>query len=169
MNDSEDIWKSLDLHRHEVLNALQLIRAYGQLGKTESQLAQVDRLAEWIHSLSLWNREWIKHSKHCLLLVMTDRRIHLSNVDTVDSMSAEDSRVLAAFLSGLTQLLSVIEWTSVHLAIVHRSVGEPWQIYLDGSSGSILHIERLRDLCVAHSTRNVTFLMRIESNAQTGG
>lgn len=169
MNDSEDIWTSLDLHRHEVLNALQLIRAYGQLGKSEWQLVQVDRLAEWIHSLSLWNREWINDSKDCLRLVMTDRRILLSDIDTVDSMRGEDSRTLAAFLDGLSKLLSEIEWTSVHLAIVHRSVGEPWQIYVDISHGTNLQIEHVREFCVAHSTRNVTFVPRIGRNTKTGG
>ncbi|MBX6352894.1 MAG: Spo0B domain-containing protein [Thermoflavifilum sp.] len=41
-------------HRHDVLNELQLIRAYIQMGRTGSALQVVDRLAAWLGTLSQW-------------------------------------------------------------------------------------------------------------------
>ncbi|GEO25818.1 hypothetical protein AAC03nite_16030 [Alicyclobacillus acidoterrestris] len=41
-------------HRHDVLNELQLIRGYLQLGKPERALAVVDRTATWLQSLTRW-------------------------------------------------------------------------------------------------------------------
>lgn len=41
-------------HRHDVMNSLQMIRAYTQLGRMEQAIETVDRLADWLKSLSLW-------------------------------------------------------------------------------------------------------------------
>ena len=42
-------------HRHEVLNALQLIKGYIQLGHPDRALHSVDRLAVWLTGLSRWH------------------------------------------------------------------------------------------------------------------
>ncbi|MFX4302660.1 Spo0B domain-containing protein [Alicyclobacillus tolerans] len=39
-------------HRHEVLNKLQLIRAYMQMNRLESALEHIDQLSIWLRSLS---------------------------------------------------------------------------------------------------------------------
>ena len=41
------------LHRHDVLNDLQLIRAYIQMGRPEQALGAVDHLADWLASLGI--------------------------------------------------------------------------------------------------------------------
>lgn len=40
-------------HRHDVVNFLQVMRAYTQLGKVEQALESLDLLAEWLKSLSV--------------------------------------------------------------------------------------------------------------------
>jgi hypothetical protein len=44
--------ESLRRHRHDVLNGLQLVKAYLQLGKAEQSLSAVNRLADWLQSIS---------------------------------------------------------------------------------------------------------------------
>lgn len=42
-------------HRHDVLNELQLVRAYLQMDKPDKALSIVDRAATWLQSLSRWH------------------------------------------------------------------------------------------------------------------
>jgi hypothetical protein len=44
--------ESLRRHRHDVLNGLQLVKAYLQLGKSDQALGALDRLAEWLQSIA---------------------------------------------------------------------------------------------------------------------
>jgi hypothetical protein len=44
--------ESLRRHRHDVLNGLQLVKAYLQLGKADQSLSALNRLADWIQSIS---------------------------------------------------------------------------------------------------------------------
>ncbi|TDY43370.1 sensor kinase SpoOB-type protein [Alicyclobacillus sacchari] len=41
-------------HRHDVLNELQLIRAYLQMERPAQAVAVVDRLSTWLQSLTTW-------------------------------------------------------------------------------------------------------------------
>lgn len=52
--DAAAAWESFRAHRHEVLNGLQMVKAYLQMGRGEDAHAWVNRLAAWLHSLSLW-------------------------------------------------------------------------------------------------------------------
>jgi hypothetical protein len=44
--------ESLRRHRHDVLNGLQLVKAYLQLGKSDQALGALDRLADWLQSIA---------------------------------------------------------------------------------------------------------------------
>jgi Sensor_kinase_SpoOB-type, alpha-helical domain len=61
--------QSFRLHRHDVLNQLQLIRARIQMGQEEKALIVVDRMAGWLQSLSTW-QSVLPEAAHSLLWCM---------------------------------------------------------------------------------------------------
>lgn len=52
--ETESIAEQFRQHRHDVLNELQLVRGYIQMGQTERALTIVDRAARWLQSLAMW-------------------------------------------------------------------------------------------------------------------
>jgi hypothetical protein len=50
---SDDLISAFRHHRHDVLNGLQLIRGYVQLNRPDDAIRTIDRLAQWIQSLSV--------------------------------------------------------------------------------------------------------------------
>lgn len=66
------------LHRHDVQNALQLVRGYIQLNRPNNAIEVVDGLSAWLHSLTLISNlgpsasPWISQAAQCPHVVLTD-------------------------------------------------------------------------------------------------
>lgn len=52
--EQQDLLGAFRHHRHDVVNALQVIRAYIQLGRSDKAIQSVDELAAWMRSLAVW-------------------------------------------------------------------------------------------------------------------
>jgi len=50
----QDLLGAFRHHRHDVVNSLQVIRAYIQMGRSEKAVQSVDELAAWLRSLAVW-------------------------------------------------------------------------------------------------------------------
>lgn len=75
-------------HRHDVINGLQMVRAYIQLNRPERALAAMDDVSNWLASLSLWttisadsyaNLTWIAAICPRILLCATPNAMLLQN------------------------------------------------------------------------------------------
>lgn len=53
LNEHTDVGDAFRKHRHDVMNGLQLVKAYMQLNKPVEAMSALDRLANWLRSLSV--------------------------------------------------------------------------------------------------------------------
>jgi hypothetical protein len=53
LNEQDDVNGAFRKHRHDVLNGLQLVKAYMQLNKPVEAMDALDRLSNWLRSLSV--------------------------------------------------------------------------------------------------------------------
>jgi hypothetical protein len=76
-------------HRHDLLNQLQLIRAYVQIGRQSDAIRIVDETARWLQSLTKWQTHCKGHAErlvfvasNCPHLILTgfDESIELSTL-----------------------------------------------------------------------------------------
>lgn len=88
-----DSWSALlRLHRHDLLNGLQLVTGYLQLNKPERALRSVDRMAAWLRSIS-WIHAvtedtaydgWFKVSHTAPHVLLQERPSDLTYTRTID-------------------------------------------------------------------------------------
>ncbi|MCL6548749.1 MAG: Spo0B domain-containing protein [Alicyclobacillus sp.] len=68
------------IHRHDVLNGLQLIRGYIQLDRPAQAIASIDRLTAWLHSLGVWHAQVEQCGAHLLWTAARCPYVHLTEV-----------------------------------------------------------------------------------------
>ncbi len=78
MDWTEASLETFRYHRHDVQNALQLIRGYIQLNRPNQAIEVVDGLSSWLHSLTLISNlgpeasPWVNAAAQCPHVVLTE-------------------------------------------------------------------------------------------------
>ncbi|MFB5191115.1 Spo0B domain-containing protein [Alicyclobacillus fastidiosus] len=88
-------------HRHDVLNELQLIRGYLQLGQMERALGVVDRTAGWLQSLTNWQTSSASVGERLMWEAATCPNLLLRQIRFAGEPGAELLTQFAAWLHGL--------------------------------------------------------------------
>lgn len=121
MTTHEDNWEltAFRHHRHDVMNFLQVVRAYVQLGRTEGAIEAVDRLAEWLKSLSLWQSK-VQQEDACLVWhAATCPQVWLTEAPRVclNDLQRDQLRAIWSRLNTLAQSLGIrafqVRWEEV--------------------------------------------------------
>ncbi|WAH44266.1 Spo0B domain-containing protein [Alicyclobacillus fastidiosus] len=85
-------------HRHDVLNELQLIRGYLQLGQMERALGVVDRTAGWLQSLTNWQTSSDSVGEWLMWEAATCPNLLLQKINVTGEPGAEFLTRFAAWL-----------------------------------------------------------------------
>lgn len=72
---------ALRVHRHEILNGLQLVRAYIQLERPERALSAISDLSQWLQSLSLAQSAFEADAPELLWLAAECSRVRIATVE----------------------------------------------------------------------------------------
>jgi hypothetical protein len=96
MLDALDSSQQFRRHRHDVMNALQLVKAYVQLGKSEAAVQAVDDVAEWLHSLSAV--QTAQDDGQLLWTAATCPRLRLSGLEAVNGLPMDVETELCSCL-----------------------------------------------------------------------
>lgn len=86
-------------HRHDVLNELQVLRAYLQMGQPDRAIGIVDRTAEWLQSLTRWQTDGGEHGVHLMWSAATCPNICLCSIAIVDKFSPGVAKELQDWLN----------------------------------------------------------------------
>lgn len=85
-------------HRHDVMNGLQLVKAYLQLHKPVEAMAAVDRLALWLHSLSELQAHLHEENLNLLWTAAQCPRVLIHSLDVLDLSDAVQLELSACLL-----------------------------------------------------------------------
>lgn len=95
-------------HRHDVLNELQLVRGYLQMGQSDKAVAVIDRTAAWIQSLSRWQINGAVNGEQWMWGASICPNITLAEIDcSVPENLAIDSDALTRWLLDTQAQLAV--------------------------------------------------------------
>lgn len=110
--------ESFRRHRHDVLNALQLVRGYVQMGQTDKAIGVVDRTAAWLQSLSRWHVNGQADAEQLMWTASVCSNIILDDFVCLDVEYADLAPLTSWLLSTQTQLAT--EGYRMHIRIELR-------------------------------------------------
>jgi hypothetical protein len=102
-------------HRHDVLNELQLIRAYLQLGQTERAQSVLDRTAAWLQSLTKWNANLGPSGESLVWNASICPNIHLGN--TLAYEGTPDPEIIQGISEWVTQANEMVSQNGIRIHI----------------------------------------------------
>ncbi len=76
------------IHRHDVLNSLQLVKAYIQLNRPERAQASLDHLSQWLKSLGLWQTNISEESEALVWNASVCPNVHLDQSDSLERLDS---------------------------------------------------------------------------------
>lgn len=103
-------------HRHDVLNGMQVVRGYIQLGRTQEAISAIDRLTTWLRSLTLiqslaaTNYRWLTAASHCPHVILSECFCNETLPDETDCLLADVWSWLNEEMSliGIRELITVV-------------------------------------------------------------
>lgn len=114
---SEMALESFRKHRHDVLNFLQLIRAYEQMGKSQKSIQLVDDLAKWLQSLTLWQIHFEKQHAQLIWQAANCPKVILTEVTSEIQLSIEMADHLGQALLWLNDYMTMEQGYTGYLSI----------------------------------------------------
>ena len=110
LTDAEFRLEALRTHRHDVLNALQLIRAYIQLQRPDAAVKVIDRTATWLQSFALWQSKIrTPHPEELLLVTSMCSRIWLAESQTGMEVFPDETGAVIRTLQDLNEWATLNE------------------------------------------------------------
>jgi len=103
----EDVLSAFQKHRHDVINGLQLIRAYIQMDRPARALSALDDVSRWIGSLSLWTSIVTNESSQLMWVAASCPRILLHSVAPTLRIGSAEAYALASLLQQWDEEASV--------------------------------------------------------------
>jgi hypothetical protein len=117
-------------HRHDVLNALQLIRAYIQLNRPNDALRAVDNLATWLQSIGNLQNQLGDEHEDVLWLFVRCPHVHIRHMARFPDLCESALSELRALWYWLEEQCSNQGFRRVEVE-VHHAAEEGLEILLD--------------------------------------
>ncbi|MFD1675001.1 Spo0B domain-containing protein [Alicyclobacillus fodiniaquatilis] len=121
-------------HRHDVLNQLQLVRAYLQMERTEDAITMIDQTAQWLQSLALWQINFGYFGERLMWVAATCPNVYLKDVASELELTDECLTELEAWLVAVQHLLAQ-QGGNVYLSI--SAQGKGFAILLDSQAPNL--------------------------------
>lgn len=118
-------------HRHDILNELQLVRAYTQMEQYDKAIAVTDRVALWLQSLSTWQRIFEDSGRDVVFWAGACPNVLLSDATATAVPSEDVATELIEWLQMFQQTLATAGRRCVLRMVV---TGSKCNIHLSGES-----------------------------------
>lgn len=112
-------------HRHDVMNGLQLVKAYIQLNKSDEAVAAVNRLADWFQSLALVQASWQATWPELLWTAAQCPHLRITKVSPGIPASPEDAAAMSDCLHWLEDAVSMAGLRTLQIAVDHHPDTHP--------------------------------------------
>jgi hypothetical protein len=100
-------------HRHDILNQLQLIRAYVQIGRQPDAIRIVDETARWLQSLTMWQTYCTENAERLVFAASNCPHLFLASADEIEDWDANLVDEIEQTLHVLEQYVSEKGWSPV--------------------------------------------------------
>ncbi len=107
-------------HRHDILNQLQLIRAYIQIGRMPDAIRIVDATAVWLQSLTVWQTRCKGVAERLVWIASNCPHVILRSIDEIIVWNEDIVSEIEQALLSLEEDASDRGWTPLDLYI-HNS------------------------------------------------
>lgn len=124
-------------HRHDVLNELQLVRGYLQMGRQEEAVRVIDRTASWLQSLTYWQVIDSRFGEQLMWAASVCPNLQLSDIH----LNSPSETVVESLVSWLHSANEVLETSGGRLSV---------SVHLSNNSGNIALTPRPDDALVSN-------------------